>query len=140
MLQQLERILSALNKTDLLSKEYSDLLTLYWTVYEINKKTADTTVTVSDAVEEPQEAEPTTKNDETLATTEQCSEAPSAPITEEITAEYARGLLSEVSRSGKVKVQDIVRKYIPEGAVARFSSIPKENYPEFVKELKTYAG
>lgn len=54
---------------------------------------------------------------------------------EEYTKEAVRQMLSDASQNG-IQIRAIISKYVPEGADAKFSNIPKSCYKEIVKELK----
>lgn len=54
---------------------------------------------------------------------------------EEYTKEAVRQMLSDASQNG-IQIRAIISKYVPEGADAKFSSVPKSRYNEIVKELR----
>lgn len=90
--------------------------------------------------------------DEVVPTDELCEEPVSEPCVvgkvtapweedavvveeKEYTKEAVRQMLSDASQSG-IQIRAIISKYVPEGADAKFSNIPKSCYKEIVKELK----
>lgn len=90
--------------------------------------------------------------DEVVPTAELCEEPTSEPCVvgkatapweedavvveeEEYTKEAVRQMLSDASQSG-IQIRAIISKYVPEGADAKFSNIPKSCYKEIVKELR----
>lgn len=128
-IERLKQILPTLNPA---SKDYTRVLdnlhALIWLARDITSSERETITVQSeptpsavsiptDAVEKPKESKPEVK------------------VSNALTKENVRAILSAASKSG-TQIQPIIAKFVPEGKSVKFSEIPESCYEELVKEIK----
>lgn len=152
--QEIERVAGLLKSEDPTRSTYSELLRSLETLHQLRSNqqfytmptvsTTSVTTAASEPVADEPVSEPVSEPVQTTTEVVEDEEEPEqealfvdepeeAPITYTSTA--VRKKLSDAAARG-VNIKPIITKFVPDGKAAKFSEIPKKNYPALVTEIE----